>query len=320
MAKQTSKKLRDIYHAVFPDSARNFIFQILPSNLQEKITALDADIKLVPPNVTQLHLPGGPVGPSRFDRRVNKLCAEEDWIGEEWLKIFDDLGESHIRHKKHRKAWEWVQGIYALQQLNLLHEEAIALGVGAGIESVLYYLANYIKLVVATDIYGEGEFVIYEAPGDMLINPERFAKIPYRKDHLQAMYMDGRHLDFPDNHFDFSFSFSSIEHFGGHVAATQAVQEMARVVKPGGAVVLTTEVVLNGIPHDEYFLPEEIDRYLIKSSGLEPVEDIDYSISENTLADYVDTSQPDYITQYPHLVLKIGSIYFTSLSLVLQKA
>jgi SAM-dependent methyltransferase len=153
----------------------------------------------------------------------------------------------------------------------------------------------------------------------MLIDPAQYARFPFRQDHLRVLYMDGLHLDFPDNHFDFAFSFSSIEHFGGHAASAKAVAEMARVVRPGGAVVLTTEVVLNGIADEEYFLPAEIDAYLLAVQDLRPIEDIDYSLSEKTMAGFVDTAEPDFIYRVPHIVLKRGYLYYTSICLVLEK-
>ncbi len=307
------------YRSVLPESVRTKIYRQLPGTIQSRMDGFEQQIKALPLTVDDLSLPQGPINPSRFPRRVNKLCGEEDWHGEDWLRLFDDLGESHIRVDKHRKAWEWVQGIYALQHLDQLREDATAIGVGAGVESVLYYLANRIKMVTATDIYGEGDFVGYEAPADMLTDPSKYAKFPFREDHLKAVHMDGLHLEFPDNHFDFAFSFSSIEHFGGHAASAQAVAEMGRVVKPGGAVIITTEVVLNGIVDEEYFLPEEVDQYLIAGQEIRPIEDIDFSMSEKTFANYVDTANPDFIYQLPHLVLKRGPIYYTSVCLVLEK-
>lgn len=315
---ENKKKIRAIYRGLVSERTRNKVFRWFPISLQNRLNVIDRELKMLPPEIHELNLPQEKIGPSRFSRRINKLCSEDDWRDEAWLGLFDALGEGKKRTKKHRKAWEWVQGVYALGQLNLLHDGATALGVGAGVESVLYFLANQIKQVVATDIYGQGDFVNHEAPADMLLDAAKYAKFPYRADHLQTKYMNALQLDFADNHFDFAFSFSSIEHFGGHEAAHQALREMARVVKPGGAVVLTTEVVLNGLVDEEYFLPEEVGQYLLSVPRLRPIEDIDYSMDEKTFAGFVDTAKADYIDQLPHLVLKRGLMYYTSLSLVMQ--
>jgi SAM-dependent methyltransferase len=319
LMKSALKTLKQVYQKLLPANLRSGVYNALPTPWRGKMDQWSSQTNDLPISIQDLQLPTEDVGPSRFPRRVNKLCDEADWQDKTLLDLFDELGEGHIRHEKHRKAWEWAQGVYAAKQLGLLHPEAKAIGVGAGVESVLFYLTNQIKLVVATDIYGEGEFAEGEASSGMLTNPAQYARVPFRADHLQVMYMDGRHLTFPDNHFDFAFSFSSIEHFGGHQAAAESVSEMARVVKPGGAVILTTEIVLNGLPDKEFFLPTEVERYLLRDQSLQLIEDIDYSISKSTLAGYVDTHQPNYVHQLPHIVLKRGPLYYTSLAIVLQK-
>lgn len=54
---------------------------------------------------------------------------------------------------------------------------------------------------------------------------------------IQWFVGDIERLDFPDNHFDTVFSFETIEHVP-HPAV--AVKELARVLKPGGRLYLTT--------------------------------------------------------------------------------
>jgi SAM-dependent methyltransferase len=315
--------IQTAYRGIMPEPARLFLYQHMPGALQDQFDSWGTQVRYLPLKrplmPADLKLPSGPFEPGRFPRRANKICDEADWQGEEWLSLFDSLGEPQRATEKHRKAWEWAQGIYALQHLGLLHDDTTAIGIGAGIESILFYLANQIKMVYATDIYGEGDFAGDTAQAGMLTDPARYATIPYRKDHLTVMHMNGLHLEFPDNFFDFAFSFSSIEHFGGHAAAAQSVREMARVIRPGGSVILTSEVILNGHPHEEFFLPQEIQEYLINGTGLEPIEEIDYTISAQTLENALDQAVPGYETQLPHIVLKHHSIYFTSFCLVLQK-
>ena len=320
--------VQKMYHAVVPSNLRHSIYKHAPQAVRAKMDMLGKQLPTVdtfgnPLPVAipakDIRLPQTPVGASRFPLRVCKLCDEVDWQDEVRLKLFDALGEPQIRQERHRKGWEWAQGVYALEKMGLLHEDATGIGVGAGVEGVLFYLANQIRMVYATDIYGDGSFVDSTAYSDMLTTPEKYAKLPYRHDHLTVMHMNGLKLEFPDNHFDFAFSFSSIEHFGGHEAAAQAVREMGRVIKPGGAVVLATEVVLNGVAHDEFFSPAELEQYLIQGTGLRLIEDIDYTVSAKTLAHGVDLSRPGAYGQLPHVVLKFDGCVWTSVCLVLEK-
>lgn len=312
---------RKLFHRTTRQEQRDWLYRQMPLSIRHGWDRLGAQYVFSRRvrSKKDLRLPKKPKGNSRFGRRICKLCDVTDWQGEDWLSLLDEMGESERRVSLHRKAWEWAQGLYALKQLGLLHEDATAVGVGAGIEKILFHLTNFVHMVYATDIYGEGGFSEETAYGEMLTHPERYCAIPFRPDHLTVMYMDGRQLDFPDNQFDFAFSFSSIEHFGGHAAAAQAMREMARVVKPGGYIVITTEVVVNGLHHAEFFLPHELEQYLITPTGLNLIEEIDYTLSNETLATVVDFEKADHSHVLPHILCKYGNVYWTSVCFVLEK-
>jgi SAM-dependent methyltransferase len=247
-----------------------------------------------------------------------KICDLCDWENEDFLSILDDLHLSFGRENKHRKHWEFAQAFYGLKRLNCLTPEAIALGVGTGCEHPIYYLANVIAKVHATDLYGQGGFAQTNAFAEMLVHPEKFAPFPYREERLVTQYMDGCDLKYPNNCFDIVFSFSSIEHFGSHEASSKAVQGMARVLRPGGIAVITTEVILNKIAHPEFFLPDELYDFLIYPSGLNLVEEIDFTISPSLLENPVDLSK-DHSSFFPHIVCQAGEVVFTSVLMFLQK-
>lgn len=247
-----------------------------------------------------------------------KVCDIRDWQDEEFLSILDELQLSFGRERQHRKHWEFGWAIKGLRALGCLTPDAVALGVGAGHEHPMYYLANVIQKVHATDIYGVGDFVQTDSAAEMLIHPEKYAPFPYREDHLVVQYMDGCDLKYPNASFDIVFSFSSIEHFGGHKAASRSMQEMARVLKPGGVLALTTELVLNNLPHPEFFLADEIRSFLIEPSGLRLVDDIDFAVSPSLVSNPLDLSV-DSVNTFPHIVCKIGNHLFTSIMLFLRK-
>lgn len=62
--------------------------------------------------------------------------------------------------------------------------------------------------------------------------------------------MDARRFEFEDESFDFVFSASTIEHLGSREGSKVTLIEMHRVLKPGGALVLTTEIKLNRLGRD----------------------------------------------------------------------
>src|SRR5204862_1857840 len=72
-------------------------------------------------------------------------------------------------------------------------------------------------------------------------------------------------------------------------AVANAAFEMGRVVKPGGIVTLATEFKIAGPEGDGWdpgtlILDEErIRRYIVEASGLEPVDPLRTTLSEETL-------------------------------------
>jgi len=288
--------------------------------------------------------PGGLVvrvrepGAVDLSRRVplNKLCEREDWQDPRrvaairrtlpYLLVVRADFPSRMEHRKH---WEFAQLLCGLEELAALHADALVLSVGAGHEEPVYELTNHVRWVFATDIYGGGRFRSLEGDGGMLVDPDRFARIPYRRNRLVVQWMNGLDLRHEDGTFDAAFSLSSIEHFGGLRAARQALAQMSRVVRPGGVVAVATECVLNGVAGHRgrglaLFTPSEIDELARSCPDLELVEPIDFGISPGTLAKVKPLSQALIearrgITDYPAIVLEHRRRHFTSVSLFFRR-
>ena len=152
-------------------------------------------------------------------------------------------------------------------------------------------------------------------PG-VIHRPEDYSPIPYRRDHLTFMKMDGRQLAFRAGTFDLAYSLSSIEHFGGMPGAVETIREMARVLKPGGILALATEYVLDGPPHEETFQPAEFED-LIRQPGLELVESIDVGVYGRYDCAAVDLHKNPY--QSPHMVVRLGETVFTTVMVFLRR-
>ena len=151
------------------------------------------------------------------DTQLCELANPAKWDNPEWLDLLRSLGLSDDKLSMHRKPYEFTQLIFGCRRLGVLREDAQILSVGAGHEHVLYWLANHVRRVVATDMY-EGvwqDAAARKATRMCSRRPEDYAPFPYRRDHLIFMKMDGRRLAFRDGAFDIAYSLSSIEHFGG---------------------------------------------------------------------------------------------------------
>jgi SAM-dependent methyltransferase len=282
-----------------------------------------------------------------------KLCDVRDWDDADFVRVVSEiLPERDPAAHVERKVWEFAMLALFLEQTGRLGEETEALAVGAGDERIVFWLANRLGRVVATDIYGEGEFADREARSSMLNDPGAHAPFPYREDRLEVRWMDARQLDFPDASFDVVFSLSSFEHFGGAEDVAAAARELGRVLRPGGHAFVVTECFvrrdpLNAAPVDlavklatlgrkrkraglrsravvvEVFTPGELERLIVRPSGLELMQPLDLSLPAASRVNVTRTDEhglhPESGDYWPHVILKAGRSLFTSVSLPLRK-
>jgi SAM-dependent methyltransferase len=251
---------------------------------------------------------------------LNAVCHPSFWDDPEWLDVQRTLDLPPGDDQLHRKRFEWVQCVYGLERLGALGPDKLVLGVGAGHERVLFYLANRSALTIGTDLY-TGAFTdspAAEADPDFVRHPERYAPFPYRQDHLEVLRADGTRLPFKAGAFDVVYSLSSIEHFGGHQAAAVAMREMARVLRPGGIACVATELVLAGGEHPEFFTPEALQRHVVEASGLVAVERLHQRPLPQAMLDDPVWLDGD-LYRSPHLVLGRDRHRWTSVVLFLRK-
>jgi SAM-dependent methyltransferase len=292
------------------------------------------------------------VAERRLSRQFVKLCEREDFEDPALTRMIDELvpGLSPVE-QLHRKYWELAMLSLYLEEAGALREDAAALSVAAGREPSLYWMANRVGRMVATDIYGQGAFGGREADSSMLTDPSVWAPYTYREDHLEVYDMNALALDFPDESFDIVFSLSSIEHFGGTRAAAQAAREMSRVLRPGAHLVITTECLLGhhvldrasvqfairlatrgrrcgqATPHrraTEVFTRREIEQHIIQASGLHLVQPLDAHVSSGSYENLIrmtGSGEPSAASgePYPHIVLKAYGAPWTSAFLALHK-
>jgi glycosyltransferase involved in cell wall biosynthesis/SAM-dependent methyltransferase len=283
----------------------------------------------------------------------NKVCELEDFSDPELVDTIRDVFRHEIprftpdfpRGAEYRKYWEVAMSVRALRHFKALHPDSVILGVGAGTEATLFYLTNHAKQVFACDMYlDKGPWDGF-APSLMLIEPEEFAPYEFPSARLVVQHMDGRILRYPDNTFDGIFSSGSIEHFGSLEYVANASYEMGRVLKPGGVLTLSTEFKITGPPEGKglpgtlLFTQEELARYIVEASGLQPVDTFSTDLSDATLQTrrdiqiYIDEAKAQMAeqgmhprageiiwSQYPHLILVAQGYVFGSVHLTLRKS
>jgi SAM-dependent methyltransferase len=286
-------------------------------------------------------------------RQLAKLCDVRDFEDADVLRMLREiLPERDPLAHVERKVWEFAMLALFLEHAGRLHEGTSALAIGAGDERMVFWLANRLGRVVASDIYGEGSFADREATATMLSDPASHAPFPYREERLEVHYADARALPFPDASFDVAFSLSAIEHFGGPREVARSAREMGRVLKPGGHAMVATECFVRLHPLEtafadslvravslnrkrrgatprrrliEGFTPRELRTRIVGPSGLELTQPLDTWLSPESWQNLTITHgdgrlDPATGEFYPHVLLKSGRSVFTSVCLPLRKA
>ena len=299
-----------------------------------------------PPSLLFLH---------SLTRQYAKLCDLPDFDDPALVAAMrqvqhDPDPSTHIE----RKLWEMGMLALFLEETGQLDDASEVLAVGAGTEPILYWLANRVGRVVATDIYGEGDFAGREATASMVDCPQGYAPFEYRQDRLEARWMDARRLQFPDESFDVVYSLSSIEHFGSPADIAQSAREIGRVLRPGGHAFVVTECFARHDPRDaapvdfavrlltlgrrrplatlrrraaldDVFTPRELRKSIVEPSGLELMQPLDLRLSPGSwdnVARY-EAGTCNVVTPtgsfYPHVLLGVARSVFTSVCLPMVK-
>ena len=271
--------------------------------------------------------------------QLNELTNADKWDNADWLQIHLELEPYSV--DKHcfstdkemavRKGWEWTQCLYGLHELGMITPTAKALGVGAGREPLLFYLADRISRVLGTDLYGNAGWSTAggrEADPRILEETQRFCPRPFDSGRLNLITMEGTRLAFAPQSFDFVWSLSSIEHFGGHKAARESVREMARVTRAGGIVVIATEFIISagglfgsGDEHPDYFTLKNFEEYVLHASPqLQPIQPMSYRLPDPVyIRDAIKVTTDDVHRMRHHIILDDGTFRWTSVIVFFRK-
>lgn len=289
-----------------------------------------------------------------LSRQYAKLCDLPDFDDPAILAAISSLvPERDPKRYVERKVWEFAIVMRVLEETGHFDGRSEVLSVGAGDERILFWLTNHVGRMVATDIYGEGAFSHREAASSMLEDPASHAPAyVWRPERLEVLRMDARALEFPDASFDAVFTVSSIEHFGGPEDIARAAAEIGRVLRPGGHAVIITDylVRLNALDRAgvdtavrllsrgrkrgaatlrrrvrvEGFTRSELEQLIIVPSGLQPMQPLDTSLTQESWANVVTTAANGTMCArtgelYPMILIRISRSILTSVCLVLVK-
>lgn len=274
----------------------------------------------------------------------SKVCNLKDFRDTHFSSLLRSIfgrretpGDNWPIGQEDRKFWEVGMAVRAANELLSPKARRLAVGVAAGTEATNFILTRLFDQVIATDRYGADANWAQEAPGSMLVDPGSFAgTIPYVPSALCVRRMDARRLELESESCDFVYSSSSIEHMGSDDDIKSAVREMARILRPGGILSLSTEFAITPTythldPGTRLFLPASIHSLIVVASGCEPVDRPKFHLSRKTIETVVPQREAERDlklfsnrfqsrwSSYPHLVLSLRDCLWTSVHLALRK-
>ena len=274
------------------------------------------------------------------DLSYNTVCGVEDFLDPRLQGIIRDVFAHEIGRLspdypvgcEDRKHWEVAMAVRSLTDFGSAHAGAELLGVAAGNEATIYWLSAKVRRVFATDLYLDPGIWEKTADRSMLIDPGRSWPGPWNRRRVVAQHMDALDLRYEDASFDGVFSSSSLEHFGDHAAVRRAVDEMFRVLRPGGVLAISTEFRMAGpspgLPGILMFDREELEELVLGGRGWSLVSPLETDVSHDTRR--VETPLTEALedvqsgrgqwTRFPHILLRQGAHLWTSVHLTLQKA
>lgn len=255
------------------------------------------------------------------------LCREQHFhlpLYTYWCRV---LGETP---RFHRKQWEFVYICQTLYERGYLQEGFSGIGFGVGKEPLVSYFASCGAEVLATDLdFSKAEelgCVSTDQHSDSLNALNERGLCESNKFNTLAKFrnVDMNHIPENIGNFDFCWSSCAFEHLGSIRKGLDFVIKSARLLKPGGIAVHTTEYnitsnskTLDNNPSFVIFRRRDIELLVdeLKSEGFQ-VEPIDFSSGEDELERYIDL--PPYIDE-PHLRLQLaGEFVSTSLGIIIR--
>jgi SAM-dependent methyltransferase len=230
----------------------------------------------------------------------------------------------------HRKQWEYVYICQVLHERGLLRQGCDAIGFGVGKEPLPAYFASRGIRILASDQDIEsaragGWAGTNQHSADLSALNERGLCDPALLErNTRFRNVDMKRIPDDLGKFDFCWSSCAFEHLGSINNGLEFVMNAAKLLKPGGIGVHTTEYnvlsnedTIDDNPNLVIFRRRDIERLatMLSAAGYR-VEPVDFWPGEDQLEQYVDL--PPYLDE-PHLRLELaGKFVSTSIGLVFR--
>jgi cyclopropane fatty-acyl-phospholipid synthase-like methyltransferase len=297
----------------------------LKKNLKRKSEWIDIHRGTAPQNLSILSFGG--TDRATFENVKSQAATFSQMQSKEYLKWCGRLREEP---NFHRKSWEYMYILKALEQNNKLQKGMKGLGFGVGQEPIVAYMVAQGCSVVATDLnpamaIEKGWMQSGEYAKKLLdLNPRSVCSDKALQSHVTHRYVDMNHVpdDLLKEQFDFIWSACAIEHVGSIEKSMEFVVNSLKALKPGGVAVHTTEFNLSS--NEEtiteggtvVFRKQDIETlaHRLRHQGCDI--ELNFDLGEARLDKYYDIAP---FSDFHHLRLQLDKFVITSYGLLIQK-
>ncbi|WCT75282.1 hypothetical protein PQ455_08710 [Sphingomonas naphthae] len=186
-------------------------------------------------------------GPALLTEPVSQMCTAAQFdepVYDEWVARLH-----HPRHR-HRKQWEFIYILQALERAGALRPGRRGLGFGVGGERLPALMAAMGVDVVATDLPQDDARALewratnqHSSELDGLVYPDICDEATLRR-HVAFRAVDMNHIPADLTGFDFCWSACAYEHLGSIAKGLRFVEASIATLRPGGVAVHTSELNL----------------------------------------------------------------------------
>ena len=176
---------------------------------------------------------------------VSQACTQAQFEEEAYAYWCNQIGEAP---RKHRKQWEFCYIAQVLATAGMLAPGRTGLGFGVGTEPLAALFASRGARVLATDLEAEDARRIgwvatnQHAHSKAVPNERQICPPDIFDRNVEFAYMDMNNIPNMVGSYDFTWSACAFEHLGSIEKGHQFLLNAAKVLKPGGVAVHTTEL------------------------------------------------------------------------------
>jgi ubiquinone/menaquinone biosynthesis C-methylase UbiE len=278
----------------------------------------------------------------------SKACNCEDFSHADVRELIRDafphdlqrFGNSFPLGRAARHYWQTAMTARAFADHGILTRRAQVLGVGAGSDPILFWLTQHVGQVFAADQYLNKTTRAGTLCPSMLADPDRHWPGSWKRQRLVVQHLSCQDLRYSGESFEAVFAPHALESCASIDEVECCLENLFRVLKPGGIVSLTVEFAVEGpadLSSGRLFDEPAIRQRILKHLPWSLIGDLDLVVSEATCqaeqpAEQFALSLRRHLERhgqllwheiadncYPHLAVRDGAVLSVPVHLALRK-